>query len=51
MHARSASRLGRSDFGQNRRNLAELWTALDDREDPWLEGPVDVFYSDYYEAE
>ena len=26
--ARSASRLGRRDFGQNRRNLAELWRAL-----------------------
>lgn len=29
--ARSASRIGRSDFGQNRRNLAELWAALDER--------------------
>lgn len=27
--ARSASRLGKSDLGQNRRNLAELWSALD----------------------
>ncbi|HEX6106906.1 MAG TPA: DUF1499 domain-containing protein [Gemmatimonadales bacterium] len=27
--ARSASRVGRSDLGQNRRNLAELWRALD----------------------
>ena len=26
--ARSASRLGRSDLGQNRRNLAELWRGL-----------------------
>jgi len=26
--ARSASRIGRSDLGQNRRNLAELWAAL-----------------------
>ena len=26
--ARSASRVGRRDFGQNRRNLAELWHAL-----------------------
>ena len=26
--ARSASRIGRRDFGQNRRNLAELWRAL-----------------------
>lgn len=26
--ARSASRIGRGDFGQNRRNLAELWQAL-----------------------
>jgi uncharacterized protein (DUF1499 family) len=26
--ARSASRIGRSDFGQNRRNLGELWQAL-----------------------
>ncbi len=27
--ARSASRLGQGDLGQNRRNLAELWAALD----------------------
>ena len=27
--ARSASRIGYGDFGQNRRNLAELWAALD----------------------
>lgn len=26
--ARSASRIGRGDLGQNRRNLAELWRAL-----------------------
>jgi len=26
--ARSASRIGRRDLGQNRRNLAELWQAL-----------------------
>ena len=26
--ARSASRIGRRDFGQNRRNLAELWQAI-----------------------
>ena len=26
--ARSGSRIGRGDFGQNRRNLAELWRAL-----------------------
>jgi uncharacterized protein (DUF1499 family) len=26
--ARSASRIGRSDLGQNRRNLGELWQAL-----------------------
>ena len=26
--ARSASRIGGGDFGQNRRNLAELWRAL-----------------------
>ena len=26
--ARSASRVGRRDFGQNRRNLAELWRAV-----------------------
>jgi uncharacterized protein (DUF1499 family) len=26
--ARSGSRIGRRDFGQNRRNLAELWRAL-----------------------
>lgn len=25
---RSASRIGESDLGQNRRNIAELWTAL-----------------------
>ena len=29
--ARSASRVGAYDFGQNRRNLAALWTALDRR--------------------
>ena len=28
LRARSASRIGRRDFGQNRRNLAELWRAL-----------------------
>jgi len=28
VHARSASRVGRGDLGQNRRNLAELWRAL-----------------------
>jgi len=27
--ARSAARVGKADFGQNRRNLAELWEALD----------------------
>jgi uncharacterized protein (DUF1499 family) len=27
--ARSASRVGNFDFGQNRRNLGELWAALD----------------------
>jgi uncharacterized protein (DUF1499 family) len=27
--ARSGSRIGRGDLGQNRRNLAELWRALD----------------------
>ena len=26
--ARSASRIGRRDFGQNRRNLSELWQAI-----------------------
>jgi uncharacterized protein (DUF1499 family) len=26
--ARSGSRIGRGDLGQNRRNLAELWEAL-----------------------
>lgn len=29
VYARSASRVGHSDLGQNRRNLAELWRALD----------------------
>jgi uncharacterized protein (DUF1499 family) len=29
--ARSASRVGSYDFGQNRRNLAAVWTALDRR--------------------
>ncbi|HEU5169102.1 MAG TPA: DUF1499 domain-containing protein [Gemmatimonadales bacterium] len=29
VYARSASRAGWSDFGQNRRNLGELWDALD----------------------
>jgi uncharacterized protein (DUF1499 family) len=29
--ARSASRVGRSDLGQNRRNLGELWAALERR--------------------
>jgi uncharacterized protein (DUF1499 family) len=29
--ARSASRVGRSDLGQNRRNLGELWAAMDRR--------------------
>ncbi len=29
VYARSASRVGKGDFGQNRRNLAELWAALD----------------------
>lgn len=28
VHVRSASRMGRRDLGQNRRNLAELWRAL-----------------------
>jgi len=28
IQARSASRVGRGDLGQNRRNLAELWRAL-----------------------
>ena len=28
LEARSASRVGRGDLGQNRRNLAELWRAL-----------------------
>lgn len=27
--ARSASRIGKTDFGQNRRNLAELWEAME----------------------
>ena len=31
LEARSASRLGRNDFGQNRRNLAELWSTLQDK--------------------
>lgn len=30
--ARSASRVGRGDLGQNRRNLAELWQALGEAE-------------------
>ncbi len=29
VHARSQSRVGRGDFGQNRRNLLELFAALD----------------------
>lgn len=29
VYARSASRAGRDDLGQNRRNLADLWEALD----------------------
>ncbi|MGE5231756.1 MAG: DUF1499 domain-containing protein [Deltaproteobacteria bacterium] len=29
--ARSASRVGRGDLGQNRRNLGELWAAIDRR--------------------
>ena len=29
VRARSASRVGRGDLGQNRRNLAELWRALE----------------------
>lgn len=29
VYARSASRVGKGDLGQNRRNLAELWPALD----------------------
>lgn len=29
VEVRSASRVGRSDLGQNRRNIAELWRALD----------------------
>ena len=29
LHARSQSRVGRGDFGQNRRNLRELFAALD----------------------
>jgi uncharacterized protein (DUF1499 family) len=29
--ARSASRVGRNDLGQNRRNLGELWAAIDRR--------------------
>lgn len=29
--ARSASRVGRSDLGQNRRNLGELWAAMERR--------------------
>ena len=29
--ARSASRVGRYDLGQNRRNLGELWNALEPR--------------------
>lgn len=29
--ARSASRLGRGDLGQNRRNLGELWAAMERR--------------------
>jgi len=28
MYARSASRVGRTDFGRNRRNLGELWRGL-----------------------
>ena len=38
VRVRSASRLGRRDFGQNRRNIAELWRALD----RWVDahGPV-----------
>jgi hypothetical protein len=32
LYARSASRVGRDDLGQNRRNLGELWQTLDD----WL---------------
>jgi uncharacterized protein (DUF1499 family) len=28
VHVRSKSRVGRSDFGQNRRNVIELFTAL-----------------------
>jgi uncharacterized protein (DUF1499 family) len=28
LSARSGSRVGRGDLGQNRRNLAELWRAL-----------------------
>lgn len=28
VHARSASRVGKGDLGQNRRNLAELWAAI-----------------------
>lgn len=32
--ARSASRVGDFDFGQNRRNLGELWAALDERAEP-----------------
>ncbi len=31
LEARSASRLGRKDFGQNRRNLEELLRALEDK--------------------
>jgi uncharacterized protein (DUF1499 family) len=29
--ARSASRVGRGDLGQNRRNLGELWAAMEQR--------------------
>ncbi len=28
VHARSQSRLGKGDFGQNRRNLLQLWAVL-----------------------
>lgn len=28
LHARSQARVGKGDFGQNRRNLLQLWSAL-----------------------
>jgi uncharacterized protein (DUF1499 family) len=34
LHARSQSRVGKGDFGQNRRNLLELFAALNEHDDP-----------------